>query len=405
MLISRLLPVLAASLLGGAIAALPGNGWAQGATLIASPAAGEKTTAIVVSATNDPLRVSGSDGLDHLEYDLLVTNGFAAPVTLTSIAVTAPDGETLVRLDGDALVTATQPLLGRTPTAAIPASGTVAVVMDVAVPTERDVASLGHRIAYEVAPDAPVRSLIGSFEVDGPRLPVDPRPATIIAPPLRGDGWLANNGCCAAESVHRAVRVPIGGTRIGKQETFAIDWARLRDGEAFSGDGARPEDWYGFGAEVLAVADGTVVAIQEGYPEEIPLQPATHVTRPEDYGGNAVSFEIAPGIYAYYAHLEPGSVTVKAGDRVTSGQVLGLLGNTGNSSGPHLHFGLIDDPDPLIGESLPMVFDRWTLQGVFDMAAYEAANGEDASAALIPLAAPEPQTGTLQLYLDVADFG
>ena len=108
---------------------------------------------------------------------------------------------------------------------------------------------------------------------------------------------------------------------------------------------------------------------------------------------------------SYYAHLEPGSVTVKAGDRVTSGQLLGLLGNTGNSSGPHLHFGLIDDPDPLIGESLPMAFDDWTLQGTFDMAAYEAADGGDASAALIPLAAPEPQTGTLQLYLDVADFG
>ena len=289
--------------------------------------------------------------------------------------------------------------------AEIPASGAVAVVMDVTVPPDRVVEGVSQHITYAVAPDAPVRSLIGSFEVDGPRLPVDPRPTTIIAPPLRGDGWLANNGCCAAASVHRAVRVPIGGTRIGKQETFAIDWARLRDGEAFSGDGARPEDWYGFGAEVLAVADGTVVAVQEGYPEEIPLQPVTRVTRPEDYGGNAISLEIAPGVYAYYAHLEPGSVTVKAGDRVTTGQVLGLLGNTGNSSGPHLHFGLIDDPDPLIGESLPMAFDRWTLQGTFDMAAYEAADGGDASEALIPLAAPEPQIGTLQLYLDVADFG
>ena len=54
------------------------------------------TTAILVSATNDPLRVSGSDGVDHLEYDLLVTNGFAAPVTLTAIVVTTPDGQTIV---------------------------------------------------------------------------------------------------------------------------------------------------------------------------------------------------------------------------------------------------------------------------------------------------------------------
>jgi hypothetical protein len=97
MWISRLLPVLAVSLLVGAIATLPGNGQAQDATPVAPPAAGVTTTAIVVSATNDPLRVSGSDGVNHLEYDLQVTNGFAAPVTLRSIAVTALDGETLLR--------------------------------------------------------------------------------------------------------------------------------------------------------------------------------------------------------------------------------------------------------------------------------------------------------------------
>ena len=287
----------------------------------------------------------------------------------------ASDGESLQQLDGDALVTATQPLIGRTPTAAIPASGTVAVVMDVTVPPDRAVERLDHRITYEVAPDAPVRSLIGSFVIDGPHLPVDPRPTTILAPPLRGDGWLANSGCCAAASIHRGVRVPVGGARIGKPETFAIDFARLRDGQPFAGDGARPEDWYGFGAEVLAVADGTVVAIHEGYPEQIPQQPVTHVTTPEDFGGNAISLEIAPGVYAYYGHLQPGSITVAVGDQVTTGQVLGLLGNTGNSSGPHLHFGLIDDPDPLVGESLPMAFDHWTLQGTFDLDAYDAADG------------------------------
>jgi hypothetical protein len=385
----------------------PGRGRAQDATPFASVADGEATTAIIVSATNDPLRVTGSDGVDHLEYDLLVTNGFAAPVTLTAIEVKAPDGETLLTLDGDALVAATQPLLGRKPMTEIPASGSVAVVMDVTMPRDREVASLDHTIDYEVPPDAPVLALIGSFTIDGPELPVDARPATVIAPPVRGDGWLANSGCCAAEAIHRAVRVPIGGTRIGKQEIFAIDFARLRDGEAFTGDGAQPEDWFGFGAEVLAVADGTVVAVEEGHPEENPLQPIEHVVKPVDYGGNAISLEIAPGVYAYYAHLVPDSITVKVGDRVTTGQVLGMLGNTGTSSGPHLHFGLIDDPDPLVATSLPMVFDNWTLQGTFDMAAFDAAEAEggDASSAFIPLAEPEAQAGTLQLYLDISDFG
>src|SRR5215212_154841 len=172
----RLLFFAAASLLGGSIATLPGSGQAQNATPVASPAAGVRTTAIVVSSTNDPLRVPGSDGVDHLEYDLLLTNGFAAPVTMTAIEVMASDGEPLLQLDGDDLVTATQPLLGRTPTAAVPTSGTVAVVIDVRVPPDRAVERLDHRITYEVASDAPVGSLIGSFVIDGPQLPVDPRP-------------------------------------------------------------------------------------------------------------------------------------------------------------------------------------------------------------------------------------
>jgi hypothetical protein len=65
---------------------------------------------------------------------------------------------------------------------------------------------------------------------------------------------------------------------------------------------------------------------------------------------------------------------------------------------------LIDDPDPLVGASLPMAFDHWTLQGTFDLAAYDAREG-DVPAGLILLDEPEPQTGSLQLYLDVADFG
>ena len=67
---------------------------------------------------------------------------------------------------GGSSYVATVPSLGKTPTADIPASGTVAVVMDVTVPPDRAVERLSHQITYAVAPDAPARSLIGSFTVD-----------------------------------------------------------------------------------------------------------------------------------------------------------------------------------------------------------------------------------------------
>jgi len=152
---------------------------------------------------------------------------------------------------------------------------------------------------------------------------------------------------------------------------------------------------------VLAVADGTVVAVQDGMPEQVPLQAATHVDKPGDFGGNSVALEIAPGVYGFYAHFQPGSITVQVGDRVTTGQVLGLLGNTGNSGAPHLHFGLNDDIDPIVANSLPMVFDHWTLSGTIELEPYF----DPSWPTLSLVGTPSEQTNTHQLFLDVANFG
>jgi hypothetical protein len=362
-----------------------------------------ETTAIVVSATNDPLRVTGSDGLDHLEYDLIVTNAAAAPVTLTSIEVVAPDDETLLRLAGDDLVQATQPLFGQEPTREIPASGTVGIVIDVVVPPDRVLDRLAHRIAYDVPPDTPGRVRITSFTVEGPELPVDPRRAAVIAPPLRGDGWLAANGCCSPASGHRAARVVIDGARIAKTELFAIDFIRIQDGRFFAIDGARREQWFSYGADVLAVADGTVVAVRDGVPEETPNKPVRHVKQLADSGGNHVVLQIAPDVYAFYAHFQPGSITVAAGDRVATGDVLGLLGNTGQTTAPHLHVLLVDSADPFTGNSLPMVFDDYTLVGNITSAAFAAA-ATGADGVLVPEGTPRPQTATMPLSDSVLAF-
>ena len=151
------------------------------------------------------------------------------------------------------------------------------------------------------------------------------------------------------------------GRTSSSSRLFAIDWIRLEDNRLFTGDGTRNEDYFAFGAEVLAVADGTVVFVRDGMPEDTPNEPPTTLHQPLDYGGNEVVLEIAPGVYAFYAHLQPGSIRVQIGETVTTGQVLGLLGNTGNSTAPHLHFQLADGPDVLTATSLPFVIDhdRW----------------------------------------------
>src|SRR5436305_542137 len=74
------------------------------------PATTAQTTALLVASTNAPLGILGSDGLEHLEYDLVFTNVFTAPVTLRDIEVLSPEGGVLLRLAGDALVASTQPV-------------------------------------------------------------------------------------------------------------------------------------------------------------------------------------------------------------------------------------------------------------------------------------------------------
>lgn len=361
-----------------------------------------KVTALLASATNLPLRVLGSDGQEHLEYDLTLTNVFAAPVTLTSIEVTAPDGRVLLRLDGEALLAVTQPAFGGPPTRDVPVSGAVAVVMDVPVAPGEAPERIGHRITYELPPNAPARAVIGSLDIDGPELAVDPRPALALAPPLRGDGWLNGSGCCGM-SQHRVVRLAVDGARHIKPETFAIDWVRLQNGRLFEGDGSRVEQHFAFGAELLAVADGKVVHVRDGMPEETPNQPPTAVQATSDYAGNSVVLEIQPGVFAVYAHLQPGSLRVKVGDQVTAGQVLGLLGNTGNSSAPHLHFGLQDGPDLLTSNSLPFVFD-FTLQGMLTEQDLDTAATPPEPAPVAPAGPAGPQVASHPLYLTVIDF-
>jgi murein DD-endopeptidase MepM/ murein hydrolase activator NlpD len=120
----------------------------------------------------------------------------------------------------------------------------------------------------------------------------------------------------------------------------------------------------------LGRIDGTIVFVQDGEPEQTPGV-IKLAEKQSGVGGNKVILEIAPKAFAAYEHLQPGSLTVKVGDRVKARAVLAKLGNTGPSTGAHLHFGLLDRPDVFSGRSLPFVFDRFTLAGTVDFAAAE----------------------------------
>lgn len=98
-------------------------------------------------------------------------------------------------------------------------------------------------------------------------------------------------------------------------------------------------------------------------PEETPNQPPKNVKQPIDFYGNHVVVQIRPNVWATYAHMQPGSLKVRVGDRVKTGRPIGKLGNTGNSTAPHLHFQLSDGPVTITSNSLPFVIDRYRFMG------------------------------------------
>jgi hypothetical protein len=330
-----------------------------------------RPTAILVSPIHAAQIVRGDDGMDHVEYELLVVNVFSEPVTLSSVAVVDLAGRELLQIKGNALAAATQTLFAKTPSPIIPASVAVSVDVDLILPPGAAPDRVTHRIAYMLKTDSELALMVDPPEVDAPEVAINREPAIVIRPPVKGEGWLATSACCKP-NVHRDERIAIDGARIETGETFAVDWGRVRNGRLFDGDGKKVEQFYGFGEDVLAVADGLVVSVHDGMPDQTPF--ALMVPKSKaDYGGNNLMLEIAPNIFAWYAHLRQGSITVKAGDAVKAGAPIAKLGNTGPSEGPHLHLGLLNKPDPLAGRSLPFVFESFTLAGAVD---FDASQGD-----------------------------
>ena len=168
----------------------------------------------------------------------------------------------------------------------------------------------------------------------------------------------------------RSAQVFEGTPRIAQR--YAIDWVRLGDnGQTYQGDRRKNRSYYSYGAEVLAVANGVVVEVKDGIPENTPPADSKDGTPPavslaveitmETVAGNHVNLDLGGGVYAMYAHLQPGSIRVKLGDKVTPGQVIGLLGNSGHAGEPHLHFQLMDRNSPLNSEGLPYYFPGFKL--------------------------------------------
>jgi murein DD-endopeptidase MepM/ murein hydrolase activator NlpD len=183
----------------------------------------------------------------------------------------------------------------------------------------------------------------------------------VLGPPLRGSNWLALNGP-SNTSGHRRALAPFNG-RLHISQRFAIDWVKVDNNATFSGEPKDNKAYFAYGNEILAVANATVSKTKDGVPENIPGDSRAVPITAETIAGNYVVLDLGSGRFAFYGHLQPGSLRVKPGDNVRRGQVLGLVGNSGNSDEPHLHF-QVGDSDSLLGsEGLPYVLASFEVLG------------------------------------------
>jgi hypothetical protein len=188
-----------------------------------------------------------------------------------------------------------------------------------------------------------------------------------------GDWWIGLGPSNTSE--HRRSVIRVGEDTVPHlAQRFAIDWVKMDTSGEYARDhrGRRNADWYGYGEPALAVADARVAAVVDGIPDNTPGEGSRAVPmRVGTVLGNYVVLDLgaraAGGAhrFALYGHLQPGSLKVHAGDAVHRGQVLGAIGNSGSSDGPHLHFHVTEAADsaaaPLRGEGVPFVLDSFNV--------------------------------------------
>ena len=186
----------------------------------------------------------------------------------------------------------------------------------------------------------------------------------ILGKPLDAGIWTAIYNPSWTRGHRRVIYIKNGKARIPGR--YAIDFIKVDAGGNYAaGDENIMSNWLGHGADVLAVADGVVVAVRDNFPESETLSDHPAYPSSEMAAGNYISIKIGDGKYAFYEHLKPNSIKVKKDQKVKKGDVIASLGLTGQGTSPHLHFHVADANSPLGAEGIPFVFEEFEVLGVY----------------------------------------
>jgi hypothetical protein len=380
----------------------PGSTAARPTPLIA-----DAYTPVVASVLSPPIFfVRGTDGKYHVAYDVEFQNTHRAPATLLKVEVVDDRNRVLVSIAGNELVKRLRTLDAQPVKDARiePNGGRVLFIELTSNSLNQAPKVVLHRLDV-MRGESPADAYPSRLQYTILPYNVAAGGPLTIGPPLAGKGWVALNGCCAPGFPHRSSFLPVNGMLINAQR-YAIDWMRLSDdGHLVVGDPSKNENWIAYGDDILAVADGTVINTLDKFDDQKPgALPDPSTITVENIGGNYIVLDLGNGLYAFYAHLKRGSQKVRVGDRVRKGDKIALLGNTGNTSAPHLHFHIMDGPSVLGSNGIPYVIDGFAYDGQIPLDLYDKSTDLTEKFGVGRLARPQQRTREYPLFWDIINF-
>jgi hypothetical protein len=371
------------------------------AAFAGSSSASERITPVLLSVQDAPVPFIGSDGRTHLVYELWMTNFSSANVAVEQVEILGSGGAVLQTLDASQIATRLQPAGFREPSATMSASTDALLFIHVVLADGQTAPQqLTHRVRLRAEAAPPGQQEI--IETGG-ETSVDTQPVVVIGPPLRGARYISADSCCDATR-HTRAALPVNG-RVWIAQRYAVDWEQLdEEGRVYRGSATDVASYNIYGKDVLAVADATVTSVIDNLPNEIPGKMPTNIAI-EKADGNSIVLDLGAGRYALYAHLKPGSINVHAGDTVKLGQTIALVGNSGNTLEPHLHFHVMNHASPLASNGLPYEIDSFTVTGTSpSTAAFDAAAAQGTPLAITPLSPARQVTNGLPLDQLIISF-
>jgi hypothetical protein len=360
----------------------------------------ENMTPLLLDVQDAPVPFMGSDGRVHLVYELWMTNFSSADVLVEKLEVIGGDA-VLQRLNPAAIAGRLQAAGRRESAGTLAGSAQALLFLHVTLAAGAPVPThLSHRVTVHVSAAPPGRQEITET---GGEVTVDRQTVVSVGPPLHGEGYVSADSCCDAVR-HTRAALPVNG-RVWVAQRYAVDWEELdAQGRIYAGPREKLESYTIFGKPVVAVADAVVASVTDGLPEQTPGKFPVDIAL-DEADGNSVILDLGEQHYAMYGHMQPGSIQVRVGQRVSAGQLLGLVGNSGNSVAPHLHFQVSDKPSSLGSNGLPYEIKEFQITGrSAGTKAFDEAEEQGTPLAVTPVTPPQQVKGAFPLDQLIISF-